>query len=199
MPCCYGTIFTEGRTHEGWLYSDELANMPWHGRTAWGCGRSPIAAPVANVRRLPLYVPPTPDAARAGLSGAGMSIPVPASTALSGSLALMRALRPLRLRAPSPRRHTLDELVMDTGPAMAVRAKLEAELAVALQRLATRTSSRGARHPDTLSARLIMARAYAAEGRDDEARAILAEVLSELGPEHQDYWKARELEEALRR
>ena len=88
-----------------------------------------------------------------------MSVPVPASTALPGSLALMRALRPLKLRAPDIRRRTLDEaatvdatarsgalmpvlhagserrfslaLVVDTGPAMAVWAKLEAELVVA--------------------------------------------------------------------
>ena len=93
-----------------------------------------------------------------------MSIPVPASTALPGSLVLMRALRPLKLRAPDVKRRILDEaatvdasarsgalmpvlhadserrfslaLVVDTGPAMAVWTKLEAELLVALHRLA---------------------------------------------------------------
>ena len=114
--------------------------------------------------RLPLYVPSAPGTPRAGFAGAGISVPVPASTALPGSLALMRALRPLKLRAPDLRRRTLDEtatvdatvrsgalmpvlraaserrfslaLVVDTGPAMAVWAKLEAELIVALKRLA---------------------------------------------------------------
>ncbi len=114
--------------------------------------------------RLPLYLPSSPGTGRSSLIGTGMSIPVPASTALPGSLALMRALRPLKLRAPDVRRRALDEsatvdatarsgalmpvlragserrfslaLVVDTGPAMAVWAKLEAELLVALQRLA---------------------------------------------------------------
>ena len=114
--------------------------------------------------QLPLHLPSSSGTGRASLIGSGLSIPVPASTALPGSLALMRALRPLKLRAPDVRRLTLDEtatvdatarsralipvlragrerrfslaLVVDTGPAMAVWAKLEAELLVALQRLA---------------------------------------------------------------
>ncbi|MGA2829706.1 MAG: SAV_2336 N-terminal domain-related protein, partial [Streptosporangiaceae bacterium] len=118
----------------------------------------------APADRLPIYLPSSPGTGRTGLTGRGMSVPVPASTALPGSLALMRALRPLKLRASDIRRRTLDEtatveatarsgalmpvlragserrfsltLVVDTGPAMAVWAKLEAELVVMLQRLA---------------------------------------------------------------
>ena len=118
----------------------------------------------ASADRLPVYLPPSADPGRTSLTGTGMSVPVPASTALSGSHALMRALRPLKLRGPDIRRRTLDEtatveatarsgalmpvlraeserrfslaLVVDTGPAMAVWTKLEAELLVALQRFA---------------------------------------------------------------
>jgi hypothetical protein len=113
--------------------------------------------------RLPLYLPTASGAAQAQTAGTGMRVRVPASTALPGSLALLRALRPLKLRAPDVRRRLLDEaatadataragtlvpvlraaqerrysltLVIDTGPAMAVWAKLEAELTVLLQRL----------------------------------------------------------------
>ena len=118
----------------------------------------------ASADRLPVYLPPSADPGRTSLTGTGMSVPVPASTALPGSHALMRALRPLKLRGPDIRRRTLDEtatveatarsgalmpvlraeserrfslaLVVDTGPAMAVWTKLEAELLVALQRFA---------------------------------------------------------------
>lgn len=118
----------------------------------------------APADRLPIYLPSPPGMGQIGLTGTGTSIPVPASTALPGSLALMRALRPLKLRAADIRHRTLDEtatveatarsgalmpvlragserrfsltLVVDTGPAMAVWAKLEAELVVMLQRLA---------------------------------------------------------------
>jgi tetratricopeptide (TPR) repeat protein len=118
----------------------------------------------APADRLPVYLPSSANAVQMSLSGTGMPVPVPASIALPGSLALMRALRPLKLRAPDVRRPTLDEiatveatarsgtlmpvlragserrfslaLVVDTGPAMAIWAKLEAELLVALQRSA---------------------------------------------------------------
>jgi len=88
---------------------------------------------------------------------------MPASTALPGSLALQRAMRSLKVRAADARSRTLDEtataqasaacdalipvlrpgterrfslaLVVDTGPAMAIWARLEAELLLALQRL----------------------------------------------------------------
>jgi HD superfamily phosphodiesterase len=59
-------------------------------------------------------------------------------------------------------------------------------------------SALGAGHADTLSARLEMARAYAAEGRDAEARAIVTEVLPSLPREHPSYRVARALEESLR-
>jgi len=115
---------------------------------------------------LPVYLPAGAaiGARQARLAGTGMPVPIPASTALPGSLGLIRELRPLKLRVPDARRRTLDEaatvsatassgtlmpvlraaterrfslaLVVDTGPAMAVWAKLEAELMVALQRLA---------------------------------------------------------------
>jgi tetratricopeptide (TPR) repeat protein len=121
----------------------------------------------ATADQLPVYLPSAPGGGRTGqtgLTGKGMSVPVPASTALPGSLGLMRALRALKLRAPDIRHRTLDEsatveatarsgalmpmlraeserrfsltLVVDTGPAMAVWAKLEAEFVVMLQRLA---------------------------------------------------------------
>jgi tetratricopeptide (TPR) repeat protein len=123
-----------------------------------------LGIPGTATDRLPVYLPSPPAAGYTSLTGAGVSVPVPASTALPGSLALMRALRALKLSAPDIRRRTLDEtatvdatarsgalmpvlragserrfslaLVVDTGPAMAVWAKLEAELLVALQRLA---------------------------------------------------------------
>ena len=88
---------------------------------------------------------------------------VPASAALPGSLAVMRALRPLKRTAPDPRLRVIDEeatatasaqsgsvlpvlreaaerwcsvaVVIDTGPAMAVWAKLEAEFLMVLRRL----------------------------------------------------------------
>ncbi|MGD0069655.1 MAG: hypothetical protein ABSB76_40360, partial [Streptosporangiaceae bacterium] len=61
--------------------------------------------------RLPVYLPSSVSAvwtSPAG-TGTGMPVPVPASIALPGSLALMRALRPLKLRAPDIRRPALDE------------------------------------------------------------------------------------------
>jgi len=113
--------------------------------------------------RLPLYLPTATGAMQPQRTGTGARVRVPASTALPGSLALLRSLRPLKLRAPDVRRRALDEtatadataragvvvpvlraaqerrysltLVIDTGPAMAVWAKLEAELTVLLQRL----------------------------------------------------------------
>jgi len=122
-------------------------------------GKAP-AAPA----RVPVYLPVGAGARQARLAGTGMPVPIPASTAMPGSLGLVRELRPLKLRVPDPRRRTLDvaatisatassgillpvlraaserrfslALVVDTGPAMAVWAKLEAELLVALQRLA---------------------------------------------------------------
>jgi tetratricopeptide (TPR) repeat protein len=127
-------------------------------------GNGESGTPGAPADQLPLHLPWSSGTGRISLTGPGVSVPVPASTALPGSLALMRALRPLKLRAPDVRRRTLDEtatvdatarsgalmpvlragserrfslaLVVDTGPAMAVWAKLEAELLVALQRLA---------------------------------------------------------------
>jgi len=126
--------------------------------------RGESGTPRPPAEQLPLYLPSSPGTGGSGLLGTGRSIPVPASTALPGSLVLMRALRPLKLRAPDVKRRTLDEtatvdasarsgtlmpvlsagserrfslaLVVDTGPAMAVWAKLEAELLVALHRLA---------------------------------------------------------------
>jgi hypothetical protein len=113
---------------------------------------------------LPLHLPEvsrrqaTPGRdAPAGAGVGGISIPMPASTALPQVLDLVRALRPLKLRHSGGRRRTLDEpatadasaragtllpvmraaterslsltLVTDTGPAMAIWSKLEAELA----------------------------------------------------------------------
>ena len=134
------------------------------GKTQLGASDDDDGTSHAPADRLPVYLPPSPGKGRTSLTGTGMSVPVPASTALPGSLALMRALRPLKLRAPDIRHHTLDEtatveatarsgalmpvlhaaserrfslaLVVDTGPAMAVWGKLAAELTAALQRLA---------------------------------------------------------------
>ena len=129
-----------------------------------GAGDRESGTPRAPSDRRPVHLPAAPGPGWTSLTGTGIPVPVPASTALPGSLALIRALRPLKLRAPDIRRRTLDEaatidatarsgalmpvlragserrfslaLVVDTGPAMAVWAKLEAELVVLLQRLA---------------------------------------------------------------
>ena len=60
------------------------------------------------------------------------------------------------------------------------------------------TAALGAGHPDTLTARLELARAYAAEGRDAEARTILTDVLPSLPRGHPRYRAARALEASLR-
>ena len=60
------------------------------------------------------------------------------------------------------------------------------------------TAARGTGHADTLTARLELARAYAAEGRAAEARAILTDVLPSLPREHPSYRAARKLEASLR-
>jgi tetratricopeptide (TPR) repeat protein len=114
--------------------------------------------------RMPLYLPGPPGSAGRGLGWRSTHpVRVPASTALPGSLGLMRALRPLKRRAPDPRRRVLDEdatitaaaeagvmlpvlrdsenrwlsltFVVDTGAAMMLWNKLEAELLVLFQRL----------------------------------------------------------------
>jgi hypothetical protein len=131
------------------------------GATEWRQRQKPGPSRPARVR---LHLPrETGDTAQAQPAGSGTQVRVPASTALPDSTALLRALRPLRLRAPDARRRALDEaatidataragtlvpvlrapperrlsltLVVDTGPAMAIWTKLEAELTVLLQRL----------------------------------------------------------------
>jgi tetratricopeptide (TPR) repeat protein len=113
----------------------------------------------------------------------------------------------------------LREAIGETPSGDPERPRRQAELAIALigryeheehrgdlieawplltEAIATLTSSRGARHPDTLSARVVLARAYVAAGWSDEARAILTDVLPGLTPEHPDYRAARKLDEALR-
>ncbi len=159
----------------------------------------------AATDRLPVYLPASSATGRASLGGTGMSVPVPASTALPGSLALIRALRALKLSAPDVRRRTLDEaatvdatarsgalmpvlragserrfslaLIVDTGPAMAVWAKLEAELLVALQRLAAfRDLQRWYLHTDR---RRVLGISHSARG--DSATRDPAELLDPAG------------------
>jgi Tetratricopeptide repeat len=121
--------------------------------------------PAGSRRLLPLYLPPPPGSPLATRPAPG-TVPVrmPESTALPDALALTRALRPLKRRAADSHRLVLDEaatvdaaartravvpvmrradsrwldlsLVTDAGPAMAVWAKMEAELLVLFQRLA---------------------------------------------------------------
>jgi len=114
-------------------------------------------------RRLPLHLPPGPGTREGQIASTALPVRVPAAAALPDGLALMRALRPLKRRAPDPRQRLLDEgasasetaragtvipvlrdgdsrwlsltLVVDTGPAMAVWDKLQAELTVLFQRL----------------------------------------------------------------
>lgn len=114
--------------------------------------------------RVRLHLPrETGNAAHGQPAASGTQVRVPASTALPHSTALLRALRPLRLQAPDARHRALDEagtadataragtlvpvlraqrerklsltLIIDTGPAMALWTKLEAELLVLMQRL----------------------------------------------------------------
>ena len=111
--------------------------------------------------RFELHLPGGPRDAAPGV--AGVAVRVPASTALPGTLGLFRALRPLKARAPDAWHPVLDEagtadasaraaslvpvfqvgqarplslvLVVDTGPAMPVWAKLADELTALFTRL----------------------------------------------------------------
>lgn len=115
-------------------------------------------------RKLPLYLP-GPAAAR-GTEHNGLwsrTVRVPAASALPGTQPMLRALRPLRWRAPDSHQRVLDEgatasisaqcgsvipvlrdgseralsltLVVDTGPAMSVWSKLDNELTELFHRL----------------------------------------------------------------
>jgi tetratricopeptide (TPR) repeat protein len=118
---------------------------------------------------VPLHLPLAPAAERATAASPAstadnwMPVPVPASTALPGKLALLRALRSLKVRVPDPLHRMLDEtataeatanagalfpvlkarrerslslaLVVDTGPAMVIWDKLESEIADLLWQL----------------------------------------------------------------
>ena len=74
-----------------------------------GAGDRESGTPRAPSDRRPVHLPAAPGPGWTSLTGTGIPVPVPASTALPGSLALIRALRPLKLRAPDIRRRTLDE------------------------------------------------------------------------------------------
>jgi hypothetical protein len=114
---------------------------------------------------LPLYLagPPGVPGATNWPSQVGRTIRVPAVTAVPTGQALLRSMRPLRRRVPEPRHRVLDEeatadtaaqagvvtpimrdaaerglsltFVVDTGPAMAVWRRLEAELLGIFHRL----------------------------------------------------------------
>lgn len=142
-----------------------FTGTPAHGSPVPSDRRPPDDARAAGGGpRVQLYRPVPSGSPQAGREGRGSrTIRVPSATALPGGQALLRSLRPLRRRAPDSRGHVLDEvatasasaetgsvvpvmrdheeralslaLVIETGPAMAVWAKLESELTALFHQL----------------------------------------------------------------